>query len=63
MARGKPGPTTPTISVPMEFNYATKRQYRYDATDPDAVVGCLYIHQSAFEGDPPNEITVTVDAT
>lgn len=45
----------------MEFAYATKRQYRYDATETDSVIGCIYIHQSAFEGDPPNDIRVTVD--
>jgi len=57
-------PTTPaTISLAFTFERATKNTYRFTevvAEGADAVVGTLYVKQSAFPDGEPASLAVVI---
>lgn len=52
------------VTVEFAFERETKRTYRFqEVTDGgEALIGTLYIQQSAFDGKKPEKVTVTVKA-
>jgi hypothetical protein len=58
-------PTTKFV-VEMDLEKSTPGTHRYkeDADRDSAVIGALYVRKAAFNGsEPPQHITVTVEAT
>jgi hypothetical protein len=50
--------------IVFEFERATKNCYRFKEAEPkggaEPVVGTLYVKQSAFDGEPPVTLIVTI---
>jgi hypothetical protein len=55
--------TSPKIDVEFEFEKDTKNTRRFkEVVEGDAVpvIGTLYVQQSAFKGEIPERVTVTI---
>lgn len=50
------------MEVKMTHTRTTKNTYRYETDDEAAPVRTLYVQQTAFQGQPSAEITVTIEA-
>jgi hypothetical protein len=48
-------------TVQLTFEKATKNTYRYTEAGNEPIIGTLYVQKSTFEGEPPQEITVTIE--
>ena len=49
----------------LQLTRATKNTYRFDVADEKhdtAPVTALYVRRSAFKGDPPETVSVTIEA-
>jgi len=53
------------VSETLKQSKITKNTVRYDAEDKDKAEVCdtIYIKKSAFEGTPPQEITLALEKT
>lgn len=49
------------ITVDLELERETKNTYRYSTERADAAISPLYINKSAFDGEAPKRIRVTVE--
>jgi hypothetical protein len=47
----------------MELARETKNTYRFETDDEDAAINPLYIQKSAFGGDAPESIVVSISAS
>jgi hypothetical protein len=65
-APAKKSPSKSTVKNEFQVNLIlareTKNTYRYETDDEDAAINPLYIQKSAFPGEGPQGITVTVTA-
>jgi hypothetical protein len=52
--------TSKPVTVPMTFKKSTKGTHVYDA--PDGAVTQVYIQKSALGDNPPQNITLTIEA-
>jgi hypothetical protein len=48
------------VKVVLELARETKNTYRFETDVEDAVINPLYVQKSAFSGEAPQSITVTV---
>lgn len=49
------------IKVAMTKARTTKNTIRYEAIDPTAPVGLIYVQKAAFAGQPPERVVVNVE--
>ena len=51
------------IEVKLTRVKETKRTFRFETDDEEAPVGNIYVQKSAFKGEFPETITVTIQAS
>lgn len=50
----------PTVTVTLALSRETKNTFRFDDPSEDSVLPSLYVKKSAWKGQAPDSVTVTV---